>query len=137
MRSAIAGAVLTLLAGATQAQQTELGRIEYMSNCAQCHGIDATGNGVIAQYLTTAPPDLTVLQRENAGVFPFREVYDMIEGGGEIGPHGTRDMPIWGDRYAVEAQQILGFRLDPAESAAYVESRILALIAYLSDLQQE
>ena len=131
----IAIVFLGLPATAQQAQ-TDLGRIEFMANCAQCHGVDGQGDGVIAGYLTTPPADLTVLQRANGGVLPFSQLYAIIEGGAATGPHGTREMPAWGERYGTEALQVLGWRLDPGSQSAYVESRILALIAYLARIQQ-
>ena len=45
-------------------------------------------------------------------------------------------MPAWGDRFSVEALQLLGFRLSPEERAEYVESRILALIAHIDGIQK-
>jgi mono/diheme cytochrome c family protein len=126
------------LAGAAsgQAAQDALGRQEYMLNCAQCHGIDGTGDGVIAGFLNVAPPDLTVIARENGGELPFEILYGIISGGTATGPHGTREMPAWGDRFSVEALQLLGFRLSPEERAEYVESRILALIAHIDSIQK-
>ncbi len=135
----LSGALLAagLASGAAAQQaQTDLGRIEYMANCAQCHGVEGNGDGVIAGYLTTPPPDLTVIQRDNDGVFPFADLFAIIQGGATTGPHGNREMPAWGDRYGTEALQVLGWRLDPETQSAYAESRILALIAYLSRIQQ-
>jgi mono/diheme cytochrome c family protein len=132
---ALAGALVAVPALAS-AQGADLGRIEYMSNCAQCHGIEAKGDGIIAEYLTVAPPDLTTIQRDNDGVFPFRWLYEVIEGGRVSGPHGTREMPAWGDRYAADAPQALGLPYSPLERDAYIHGRILALIDYIATLQE-
>jgi len=112
-----------------------LGRIEFNAYCAQCHGTSGKGDGVIAQFLTVAPPDLTGLQRDNGGVFPFARVYDIIESGGAITSHGTPEMPAWGERYTVDAYLLYDFRIDPTERDAFIRSRILALTEYISTLQ--
>ena len=126
------------LAGAAfgQSAQDALGRQEFMLNCAQCHGLDGTGEGVIARFLNVEPPDLTIIARDNGGELPFEALYGIISGGAATGPHGTREMPAWGDRFSVEALQLLGFRLSPEERAEYVESRILALIAHIDTIQK-
>lgn len=119
-----------------QAAQDALGRQEYMLNCAQCHGVDGTGDGVIAGFLNVAPPDLTVIAQENGGELPFEALYGIISGGSATGAHGTQEMPAWGDRFSVEALQLLGFRLSPEDRAEFVESRILALIAHIDSIQK-
>ena len=126
------------LAGAAYGQpaQDALGRQEFMLNCAQCHGLDGTGGGVIARFLNVEPPDLTVIARGNGGELPFEALYGIISGGTATGPHGTQEMPAWGDRFSVEALQLLGFRLSPEERAEYVESRILSLIAHIDTIQK-
>lgn len=115
----------------------EIGRIEFMSSCAQCHGTDGRGDGIIADYLTVAPPDLTAIQRENDGVFPAGLLYEIIEGGGGIGAHGSREMPAWGDRYAAQAYAVLGWPHEPEERDAFIRARILALIEHIASIQEE
>ncbi len=91
---------------AANAQDFDPGKNEYQSSCATCHGTDAKGNGPITPLLNVVPPDLTVLAKNNNGVFPFRTVYQVIDGRQPIKSgtkpikaHGPRDMPIWGNRY--------------------------------------
>jgi mono/diheme cytochrome c family protein len=139
------GALAGLLAwpGAGAAQDAaesgglELGRQEYLAGCAQCHGMEGRGDGVIADYLTVAPPDLTRIQAENDGIFPARTLYEMIDGTSAVGAHGSREMPAWGDRYSVEAHLLLGWPLEPEDRDAYIRSRILALVEYLASIQGE
>ena len=102
-----------------------------LSPGAACHGPDGKGEGTIAAYLNTALPDLTQLQVANNGVFPVSKVYGIIEGGPDIGPHGTQDMPAWGQRYVTRAEGDMDF-IDNSES--YAKFRILALIEYLSKI---
>lgn len=117
------------------AQEADVGRIEFMANCAQCHGLEGRGDGVIASYLTVPPSDLTGLAAANDGVFPFEEVYAAIAGGKRSPAHGTREMPAWGDRYAVEAMQYFGLPYSPEERDAFIHGQILALIRHLETIQ--
>jgi mono/diheme cytochrome c family protein len=120
---------------AALAQRAELGRIEFMTNCAQCHGIEGKGDGVMAAYLTTPPADLTAIQEANDGVFPFEWLYETIEGTRIGGAHGTREMPAWGERYAADAPWVLGLPYSPQERDAFIHTRILALIDYIARIQ--
>jgi mono/diheme cytochrome c family protein len=115
----------------------EIGRIEFMAGCAQCHGVDGRGDGVIADYLTVEVPDLTTIQRDNEGVFPAGLLYEIIEGRDGIAAHGTRTMPAWGDRYSAQAYMLLGWPHDPGERDAFIRGRILALVEHVASLQVE
>jgi mono/diheme cytochrome c family protein len=95
----VLGAVLTFAVSASaQDQDRDMGKIEYQSNCASCHGIDAKGDGPVSGELKKRPPDLTVLAKKNGGVFPLNFVYRIIDGRDEIASHGSREMPVWGYR---------------------------------------
>jgi mono/diheme cytochrome c family protein len=114
----------------------ELGRHEFDMNCAICHGIDARGGGPMRPFLARVPADLTSLARRNGGVFPKDAVAELIDGRAtaEPGPHGTREMPIWGNVYREQSDyQMRGM---PFPSDWTVRGRILALTDYLSTLQQ-
>ena len=112
----------------------DAGKLEYEAHCAVCHGENGTGNGELRRFLTVAPSNLTTLAQRNGGAFPNQLVWEVIDGRSvaEIGAHGTRSMPIWGQRYRQEA-------LAQASTAAapewYVRNRIVALLDYLSRLQ--
>jgi mono/diheme cytochrome c family protein len=87
------------LAGLTStgvAQKPDVGKAEYLSSCAVCHGTDAKGKGSLAGQLKAAPADLTQLAKKNGGVFPLNAVYEKIDGRQDVKAHGPRDMPIWG-----------------------------------------
>jgi len=64
--------------------------------CATCHGTDAKGNGPAAAALKTKPANLTVLSKNNKGVFPADRVRKAITGDDVVAAHGSREMPIWG-----------------------------------------
>jgi hypothetical protein len=36
-------------------------------------------------------------------VFPFVRVFEMIDGRLDVAMHGSREMPVWGDRYKRDA----------------------------------
>lgn len=129
-------------AGAAAAAQEappepDIGRIEFMASCAQCHGSEGRGDGIMAQFLTVPPPDLTRIQRDNDGVFPAATLYEIIEGGTAASVHGTREMPAWGDRFSVQAHLLLGWPLEPEDRDAFIRSRILALIDHIARMQEE
>jgi mono/diheme cytochrome c family protein len=130
----LVGAGVWVVSAQAETMTESLGRFEFVNSCAACHGPDGKGEGSIAPYLNTALPDLTKLQANNEGVFPVTKVFQTIEGGPEVGPHGTRDMPAWGLRYRQRAERDPDFIED---SAAYSKLRVLALIEYLSTIQEE
>ena len=53
------------------AQDIDVGRTEYQNSCGACHGMDAKGNGPLSENLKSKPSDLTVLTKNNNGVFPL------------------------------------------------------------------
>ncbi|MGE5246496.1 MAG: c-type cytochrome [Betaproteobacteria bacterium] len=71
------------------------GKNMFRQYCATCHGLDGKGHGPTADSLKKAPADLTMIQ-EAGKKFPGERVAHAIEGTGEGGPHGTREMPVWG-----------------------------------------
>src|SRR3974390_752094 len=63
------------------AQDINIGKMQYQASCAACHGVDAKGDGPVSNELKTHPADLTVLAKNNNGVFPSDKVYQIIDGG--------------------------------------------------------
>ena len=131
-------------AAAAQAEDLDVGKSEFQSSCASCHGTDARGKGPVSDQLKTPPPDLTMLAKNNNGVFPTNIVYDTIEGSKTISAHGTRDMPIWGERFNPIVKlphyvdpsywKLAGAEQDPD---LVVRKRILSVVDYLSRIQQK
>jgi mono/diheme cytochrome c family protein len=111
----------------------DLGKREYESKCAVCHGSSGKGDGPFAGVLNTKIPDLTTLSLRNNGVFPFQRVQEVIDGRQTFKAHGPRDMPIWGLDYRGKAAE--SYKDVPYDPEAYVRIRILALTEYVYRLQ--
>lgn len=114
-----------------RAEDDHLGLVEYEIACMPCHGVDARGKGPSADTLNQKPPDLTQIAKSNGGQFPVNAVAEVIDGRKLVAAHGSRVMPVWGNRYRVYAE--------PGESKALVERRarrrIEALVRYIQTLQ--
>jgi mono/diheme cytochrome c family protein len=102
-------------------QDADLGRTEYESSCAACHGKNGKGDGPVSGELRTQPPDLTLIAKKNGGVFPSDVLYRIIDGRRTIRAHGNYEMPVWGSVF-----------LSPEEAA---RKRIMAIIDYLKSIQ--
>jgi len=114
-------------------RKIDIGQREYFSNCVACHGITGRGDGPVTPLLKVQVPDLTLMSRNNGGVFPFSRVYESIDGRMIQPAHGTRDMPIWGKAY--QAGGSPEHDDYPYNAEFFVRSRILALIDYLNRMQ--
>ena len=119
----------------TGAQAISLGEFEYRNSCAQCHGVSGKGDGPVASSLTKSPPDLAMLQKNNGGVFPVTKVYSIIEGDADVRVHGSRDMPVWGNRFRGRIKDDEDESFSTRDTDEYVTTRILALIEYLATMQ--
>jgi len=131
MMTIVACALFSMTAMAFAQAKRDLGKREYETKCAVCHGLDGKGTGPYAEQLKRPLPDLTLLARNNGGVFPVSRTYDTIEGAGK--GHGTRDMPVWGMDYTIQAAEALPDL--PYNQAVYVRTRIMSLLEYLNQLQ--
>ena len=109
------------------------GNTEYMRSCAVCHGESGRGDGVYASELKVKPANLTLLQKQNYGVFPTRAVYRAIDGSEDIKFHGPRTMPLWGDRFDHESVLFVDSRF----TKTFVRGRIFELILYLEEIQSQ
>ena len=125
--------LLSLPSALARAQESGVisgGELEYQNSCAVCHGVEARGNGIMSKYLTVRPANLRQLRLTAGGNFPFWEVYRKIDGQFEIRGHGTRDMPIWGDRFRAQAGG------DAKSAQTQAAGRILSLVFYLQYIQE-
>jgi len=113
----------------------DLGKQEFNNNCTICHGFTGKGDGLYAGMLQVPVTDLTVLQKNNNGVFPFNRVFDTIDGREMIRAHGLPDMPIWGSVYSRKATAYYTEYYSDQDIERFVKARILALTSYIYGLQ--
>ena len=111
-----------------------IGSDEYRVSCLNCHGEGGNGDGPMMDLLTKKPSDLTVLAKNNGGEYPFVKVYQTIDGRVTVPGHGTREMPIWGARYAEEDYERYGTAFGAED---VVRGRILQLVYYVQSLQEK
>jgi mono/diheme cytochrome c family protein len=128
--------VIATVSNAIAEEKLDIGKLEYNSACAVCHGLTGKGDdGPLKDVLKNPVPNITQLAKNNKGVFPFDKVFQIIDGRQEVKSHGPRKMPVWGN--AFNTQSSLYFENYPSqdmESAG--RSRMLAIIEYLYRLQE-
>jgi mono/diheme cytochrome c family protein len=142
-KSLIVAGLVGGFVAAAKAEDVDIGKAEFQRSCASCHGVDANGKGPVGQLLKIAPPDLTVLARNNNSVFPAQAVYAIIDGTKTVGAHGSREMPIWGERFN-PVLELPHYVDEPYWNLAgpehnpevVVRARILTVIDYLNRIQQ-
>lgn len=101
----------------------------YMQYCASCHGVAARGDGPAAAALRNSPADLTRLVERYGQPLPMERLAASIDGRSAVPAHGSREMPVWGERlYAGDRPE------SPAREAAR-RGTILLILEYL-DTQQ-
>ena len=118
-------------------QPVDIGKHQYAVSCAVCHGENGKGDGPLTAYLKKPAADLTKIQKNNMGVFPFDRIYGVIDGREVVQAHGPRNMPVWGDAFSSEfAGYAFGFAT-PKELESYTRGRIIALTGYIYSLQEK
>ena len=132
----VAAGAIALLAGAAAAQPAapdpvlaDLGQPLFARHCAACHGVEGRGDGPVAPALQPRPPDLTTIAVRRGGAFPAGEIARTIDGRFRITAHGTRAMPIWGQRFGADIPES-----DVGESIA--RGKIASLVEYLKSIQR-
>ncbi len=102
------------------------GALLYRNYCATCHGMAGKGNGPAAPALKTAPPDLTMMAKNNGGKFPDLKVMHILENGTDLAAHGSKEMPVWGPVFR---------RMGPDRNLGHL--RQVNLTAYLKSIQEK
>ena len=114
--------------GAPNPMLVEVGGQAFATHCASCHGADARGSGPVAAALNVPPADLTRIATRRGGDFPADDIAAWIDGRLALPAHGTREMPVWGYRFAEG--------LPPGElTQELVRGRILTVVEYLRSIQ--
>lgn len=125
------------LFGTVLAEEVSVGKAEYMNNCATCHGATGKGDGQFAEFLKAGTPSLSTLSKDNGGVFPVDRIYQVIDGRKDVQSHGPREMPIWGKAYLAESVETHGPFFGEWYGEDILNARVLALIDYISTLQEK
>ena len=120
----------------------DMGKSIYQDSCASCHGTAGKGDGPLKAYLVKAPSDLTTLTQRNHGTFPQQRVWEVIDGRSstEAGPHGSREMPIWGNEFKAQSDRAPWWGmpyggLHRGGPEWHVHQKISALVDYLARIQ--
>ena len=121
----VAGTQAHSRASAAQTLEAESGHTLFVTYCASCHGRSGHGDGPVAEGLRVRPADLTQLAKKNGGMFPMEKTRRIIDGR-DVRPHGTFEMPVWGDAFTK--------REGLSEEGA--RARIEALVRYLDSIQE-
>lgn len=105
------------------------GREMYRQYCSSCHGQDGKGDGAVSAFLKVKVPDLTLLKKNNNGVYPLDQVILAIDGLRKLRSHGDPKMPVWGVIFREEVK-------DPKSAEVTVGSREKAIAEYVATLQR-
>lgn len=117
------------------ADMSSLGKREYESSCASCHGLAGKGDGPLSGYLEKKAADLTQIMKNNNGVYPFTLLAEIVDGRRMVALHGTSDMPVWGNVYNKKAVEYYSDFPAPYDAESFVKARVLALVEYIYSLQ--
>jgi mono/diheme cytochrome c family protein len=122
------------LAGAQAPPQA--GRNTFLKLCASCHGKSGRGDGPMVQHLRQAPTDLTLLAKQNGGVYPSLRISDSIDGrsGPKVSSHGAREMPVWGT--VLRTPEPAG-RAKPGNPDHQARRQMVDLLQYLARIQEK
>lgn len=124
-------AMLMSVAPGVAQQANKLGEALFMDSCAACHGTDGASHGEFAEMLTVRPSDLTLIAKNNNGVFPYLDVFHIVDGRAIVRAHGSA-MPIWGQTFAPESVE----DSNPYGRELIVRAKITALVDYVESLQK-
>jgi mono/diheme cytochrome c family protein len=123
--------LIFLISGASHtaalSAEPDAGEIFYIQHCSSCHGQEGHGNGPVSRYLNVKVTDLTLIKKNNNGIYPLDKVMWAIDGRGDVRAHGDREMPIWGEIFIIEEQR------SPQRAR---ESKAKLIAEYIGKLQQ-
>lgn len=108
------------------------GHKEFTTTCAVCHGKDGKGKGLFSPQLKVKPKDLTSIRSRNGGIFPFIEMYKIIDGREDTNVHGSQVMPVWGGRFSAESW----FDVSTQHAETVARGKIFELLLYLESIQE-
>lgn len=106
------------------------GREFFLRYCAACHGESGDGRGPVAGVLKDQPADLRKLGASYGMPLPAARLARFIDGRDVVAAHGTRTMPVWGERFP----EIYEAKGSPEGD---LPSRIAKIIVYLNSIQEK
>jgi len=107
----------------------ELGAPLFVRHCAACHGREGRGYGSARVALVKQPADLTAIAARRGGAFPTGEIARVIDGRFDLPAHGSREMPVWGQRFGSDVA-------DPEVGESIGRGNIASLVEYLKSIQR-
>jgi mono/diheme cytochrome c family protein len=124
-----------VFASSVHAQEvdTDAGRDLYMTYCWQCHGLNAEGNGPMAEMLAIQTPNLTRIAERNNGEFPTAVVAAKIDGRSPLLAHGG-EMPIFGPALEADQHVVLSLKSGQPMMTALPLANV---VVYLESIQAE
>lgn len=90
-------AMTPLQAETDQAEAIQRGEAHYLFFCANCHGVDALGDGPLAVHLKIVPSNLTILQIDGSGIPVAERVMKALDGRHSIGESADHKMPVFSE----------------------------------------
>ena len=128
----VCGAILGLffiVQSTAYAADAKQGKEMYMQYCSSCHAPDGKGSGSVSAFLKVKVPDLTLLKKNNKGIYPLDQVILAIDGRRKLRSHGDPKMPVWGESFSAEAK-------DPKTAEATTVLKEKAIAEYVATLQR-
>jgi mono/diheme cytochrome c family protein len=105
------------------------GKEMYVQYCSSCHGQDGRGDGSVSAFLKVKVPDLTILKKNNKGIYPLDQVILAIDGRRKLRSHGDPKMPVWGESFSREVK-------DPKSGEVSVGLKEKVIAEYVATLQR-
>jgi mono/diheme cytochrome c family protein len=117
-------------AHAQQAETPSPGQQAFLQYCASCHGAHGDGQGPLAEELRTAPTDLTRLREQFGSPLQTQRLLERIDGRRMARAHGSRDMPVWGQKLARNVSRGAGTEVQ-------TRGTLLIIIDWLESIQKD
>jgi mono/diheme cytochrome c family protein len=116
-------------APATPIDLVARGRVAFVRYCASCHGVGGDGTGPVASALLRRPPDLRHLSGRYGPPLDHERIGALIDGRAPVAAHGSREMPVWGERFDLPPDDVSRERT--------ITERVAELVAYLQSIQRD
>lgn len=123
-------AMASAIVHAQPAEPPGPGQQAFLQYCASCHGPLGDGQGPLAEELRAAPADLTRLRERFGSPLQTQRLLERIDGRRMARAHGSRDMPVWGQKLARNVSRGPG-------TEAQTRGTLLIIIDWLESIQKD